>query len=103
MSPVKGSAQNGCARSGGLAPLHDLYVFSVVARLGSVTQAAAELSLSQSAVSQTLRRVEIGLGQRLFSRTATGLVPTLVGAEMQTALAPRFERIAQATEAIGSE
>ncbi len=35
-------------------------------RESRTAEAAAELSLSQSAVSQTLRRVEIGLGQRLL-------------------------------------
>jgi DNA-binding transcriptional LysR family regulator len=102
MSTLKGFARNGCAHPVGRAPLHDLYVFGVVARIGSVTQAAAELNLSQSAVSQTLRRLEVGLGQRLFSRTATGLVLTPVGAEMEGELAPRFERIADATAAIKS-
>jgi LysR family glycine cleavage system transcriptional activator len=45
-----------------LPPLSALRCFEAVARLGSVTQAAAELFITHSAVSQQLRQLEAQLG-----------------------------------------
>ena len=54
-------------------------VFYHVAKCGSVTKAAAELSLSQPAVSQSIRQLENVLGMRLFVRSARGLTLTAEG------------------------
>lgn len=46
---------------------------------GSVQRACKSLSISQPGVSATLRHLEEDLGIELFSRTPTGMVPTLAG------------------------
>ena len=47
---------------------HALFVFDAAARNGSFTAAAAELNVSQPAVSRMLRQFEEYLGVRLFRR-----------------------------------
>ena len=47
-----------------------LFVFEAAARSGSFTAAAAELNVTQPAVSRMLARFEQYLGVRLFDRTA---------------------------------
>ncbi|CAM4229879.1 Transcriptional regulator, LysR family [Bordetella tumbae] len=56
-----------------LPPLTTLRPFEATARLGSFTQAARELSLTQGAVSQQVRNLEDFLGVRLFERHARRL------------------------------
>src|SRR5690606_26755473 len=46
---------------------------------GSVRRACQALSVSQPAVSASLRHLEADLGIGLFSRTPTGMVPTPAG------------------------
>ena len=49
--------------------LNDIVAFLAVARERSFTRAAAQLGVSQSALSQTLRGLEGRLGLRLLTRT----------------------------------
>lgn len=56
-----------------LPPLNTLRCFEAVARLGSVTEAAAQLCVTHSAVSQQIRQLESGLGKTLFLRQGRGL------------------------------
>ncbi len=52
----------------------ELYrVFYTVAKCGSLTKAAAELYISQPAVSQSIKQLEQQLGVRLFNRTHRGM------------------------------
>jgi DNA-binding transcriptional LysR family regulator len=53
-----------------------LRAYSAVVRLGSVKQAAAELEVSESAVSLHIGQLRKELGDRLFSRAAAGLAFT---------------------------
>ena len=53
-----------------------LRAYSAVVRLGSVKQAAAELEVSESAVSLHIGQLRKELGDQLFSRTAAGLAFT---------------------------
>ena len=58
----------------------ELYrVFYVVAKCGSLTKAAEELYISQPAVSQAIKQLEIQLGGKLFNRTHKGLELTETG------------------------
>ena len=54
-------------------------IFYYVARQGSVTAAAAELSVSQPAVSQAIKALEHAVGIPLFVRTGKGVRLTPAG------------------------
>jgi len=59
-----------------LPPLNALRCFEAVARLGSVTRAAAELHLTHAAVSQQVKGLEHQLGMVLFERQGRGIEVT---------------------------
>jgi DNA-binding transcriptional LysR family regulator len=69
--------------------LRRLEYFAAVARHGSFTRAAEELWLTQSALSQQVRRLEAELGVALLRRTPRGTELTAAGEE----LLPRAEAI----------
>jgi DNA-binding transcriptional LysR family regulator len=71
----------------------DLVGFITVARAGSFTRAAAQLGVSQSALSQTVRGLEERLGLRLLTRTTRSVSPTEAGERLLMTVAPRFEEI----------
>src|SRR3954454_11672227 len=73
--------------------LNDLLVFLAVARERSLTRAAAQLGVSQSALSQTLRGPESRLGLRLLTRTTRSVSPTEAGERLLRAAEPRLEEI----------
>jgi DNA-binding transcriptional LysR family regulator len=68
--------------------LADLQVFAAVARLRSFRKAAAELNVSPSALSHTLRILEERLGVRLINRTTRSVAPTEIGERLLARLAP---------------
>ncbi|NRB42110.1 MAG: LysR family transcriptional regulator [Pseudomonadales bacterium] len=59
-----------------------LLVFSEVANKGSFTEAAKELGLSKSTVSQQISRLEDDLGFQLLTRNTRGLSVTAVGKKL---------------------
>lgn len=60
-------------------PFASLVAFEATARLGSVSRAADELNLTQSAVSQRVLKLEAHVGQRLFLRHGHGVKLTGAG------------------------
>lgn len=64
-----------------------------MAREGSFTRAAAQLGVSQSALSHTIRALETRLGVRLLTRTTRSVSPTEAGERLFQTVAPRFEEI----------
>lgn len=76
-----------------------LYVLEISSR-NSVSQAAQRLYLSQSALSQQLRRLEEELGYTLFSRTANGLQLTSEGRNFCEQAAPVAERWSEFCKAV---
>lgn len=66
----------------GLDRLTGLIAFARTASLGSYTAAARDLSVSPSAVSKSVQRLEEHLGLRLFSRTTRSLTLTPEGKEI---------------------
>ncbi len=62
--------------------VHQLTVFRIVASCLSYTQAAELLYLSQPAVSQQIKTLELTLGLRLFVRKGRGIVLTQAGHEL---------------------
>jgi len=81
-------------------PLNPLHVFDAVARLGSLTRAAAELSVTHSAVSRQLATLEAYLGVELFERGPRGVTLTKVGERYFTQIGPAFDAISSATAAL---
>lgn len=66
----------------------DLIIFHRVAAERSFTAAARSLGVTQSAVSQTVKRLEGDLGVRLLSRSTRSLAPTAAGERLLDTLAP---------------
>lgn len=58
---------------------HHLHYFWAVAKEGNLTRAAAQLHVSQSAMSAQIKRLESQLGQSLFERTGRTLTLTDAG------------------------
>jgi DNA-binding transcriptional LysR family regulator len=75
------------------ANLNDLQAFVVITREGSFTRAAAQLGVSQSALSHTMRALEARLGVRLLTRTTRSVSTTEAGQRLYLSMAPRFEEI----------
>jgi len=76
-------------------PLNALRAFEVSARHLSFTRAAAELNVSQAAVSQHVKNLENRLKVPLFRRLPRGLALTDEGLALLPVLAQSFERIGQ--------
>ncbi|MGC0154392.1 LysR family transcriptional regulator [Chromobacterium vaccinii] len=62
--------------------LNLLLVFDAILRTKSTTLAAEELSLTQSAVSNALRRLRIAFDDPLFVKTRDGMLPTVLAKEL---------------------
>jgi DNA-binding transcriptional LysR family regulator len=73
--------------------VNDLIAFLAVARERSFTRAAAQLGVSQSALSHTMRALEERLGVRLLTRTTRSVAPTEAGERLLQGIGPRFEEI----------
>lgn len=83
-----------------IPPLNPLRVFEVVARTLNLTAAAAELNVTQSAVSRQIATLETYLGVELFRRERHGVTLTRAGRTYALQVLPAFEQIAAATEAL---
>jgi DNA-binding transcriptional LysR family regulator len=67
--------------------------FLAIARARSFTKAAAQLGVSQSALSHTIRSLETRLGLRLLTRTTRSVAPTEAGERLIRTVGPRFDEI----------
>jgi DNA-binding transcriptional LysR family regulator len=72
---------------------NDLLAFRAVARERSFTRAAAQIGVSPSALSHTIRRLEERLGLRLLTRTTRSVAPTEAGERLLGAIGPHFDGI----------
>jgi DNA-binding transcriptional LysR family regulator len=91
-------------KSGFMIPgmnLNDLQAFLAVATARSFTRAAAQLGVSPSALSQTVRALEARLGLRLLARTTRSVAPTEAGERLLRTLAPALDEIAGTLAALG--
>lgn len=75
-------------------------VFYYTAKSGSVTGAAALLSISQPAVSQSLKQLEKSLGVSLFSRAARGVQLTAEGELLYSYVSKGYEQIELGVEKV---
>ena len=78
-------------------PTNLLVAFLAVARSLSVSKAAEDLNLTQSAVSRQVQQLEDLLGVKLFERVKKRLVATNVGRAYAVDLRPALEQIRAAT------
>jgi len=83
-----------------LPPLNALRAFEAAARHLSFKRAAAELSVTQAAVSHQVRALEAQLGLALFVRLHRALELTPAGARYLPALTDAFDRLDDATLAL---
>lgn len=79
-----------------LPPLAAVRAFEAAARHESFTRAAAELGMTQAAVSYQIRLLEERLGARLFLREARRVVLTDVGRRLSPAVTGAFDALVAA-------
>ncbi|HVJ40803.1 MAG TPA: LysR family transcriptional regulator [Dongiaceae bacterium] len=82
--------------------LYDLAAFAIVAEQGSFTRAAAELGMSQSALSHAMKALEERLGVRLLSRTTRSVSTTEAGETLLRSLRPALGEITSGVDAVGA-
>lgn len=85
------------------AGLRGLEAVLAIARRGSFRAAALELSMSTTALSHTIGRLETGLGVRLFNRTTRSVALTDAGRAFVARLAPALTEIRAALDAARSQ
>ena len=73
--------------------LQTMEYFSVLARERSFTRAAAQLGVSQSALSHAMRNLEARLDVRLLTRTTRSVAPTEAGEKLFQSLSPHLLEI----------
>lgn len=76
-----------------MARFDDLAAFAAVVRVGSFTRAAAQMGVSQSALSQTVRGLERRLDLKLLNRTTRSVSPTEAGQRLYQTVGPRLADI----------
>ena len=86
-----------------LPPLNALRVFEAAARHLSFTRAAAELHVTQAAVSHQVKALEDWVGQPLFRRLNRAIELTDAGARYLPALTAALDQIAEATARVAGD
>lgn len=81
--------------------LGDLLTFVAVAEESSFTRAAARLGISQSALSQGMRRIETRYDIRLVTRSTRSVSLTTAGVELLRVVAPALAEIQGGLSALG--
>jgi DNA-binding transcriptional LysR family regulator len=76
-----------------MAKFDDLAAFAAVVQVGSFTRAAAQMGVTQSALSQTVRSLERRLDLKLLNRTTRSVAPTEAGERLYRTVGPRFADI----------
>ncbi|MDQ7728544.1 LysR family transcriptional regulator [Halomonas sp. SpR8] len=83
-----------------MPPLSALRAFEATARLGSVTAAAEELSVTHGAVSRQLKSLDEHFGVALFSKAGRGIVLTPHGEKLQSGLSEAFTKLRDSCAAL---
>ncbi|HDZ48351.1 hypothetical protein LCGC14_0034950 [marine sediment metagenome] len=76
-----------------MPPLSALRAFEATARLGSVTSAADELSVTHGAISRQLKSLDEHFGVPLFAKAGRGLILTPYGEQLQSGLSEAFTKL----------
>jgi DNA-binding transcriptional LysR family regulator len=80
--------------------LRDLHVFSRVVQLGSMAKAAAQMRVTQPAVSQVIADLEHALGVSLLDRSPRGVTPTIYGETLLRGGSAAFDDLRQTIKQI---
>jgi DNA-binding transcriptional LysR family regulator len=78
----------------------DLVAFLAVARERSFTRAAAQIGVSPSALSHTVRKLEERVGVRLLTRTTRSVSPTEAGERLLRTIGPHFDEVRREVEGL---
>ena len=78
----------------------DLVAFLAVARERSFTRAAAQLGVSPSALSHTIRKLEERIGVRLLTRTTRNVSTTEAGERLLRTIGPHFDEVRREVEGL---
>src|SRR6202042_1430715 len=81
--------------------INSLLAFRAVAEERSFTRAAAQVGVSPSALSHTVRGLEERLGLRLLTRTTRSVAPTEAGERLLRTAGPRLDEIEAEMAALG--
>src|SRR5712664_4985942 len=85
------------------AEFAELKAFAAVVERASFARAADHLGLSPSALSQTIRQLEVRLGVRVLNRTTRSVAPTPAGSRLYERIAPMIlEMDAAVAEAVAA-
>ena len=79
-----------------LPSLAALIAFESAARLGNLTQAAAELNVTQAAISRQIPNLKSFVGRPVFERLPRGVRPTIEAGALQQRVTDAFSEIADA-------
>ncbi|MBC3917119.1 LysR family transcriptional regulator [Undibacterium sp. CY18W] len=85
-----------------MAVFDDLAAFAAVVRARSFTRAAAQIGVTQSALSQTVRSLEHRLDLKLLNRTTRSLAPTEAGEQLFRTVEPRLAEIEAELAVLGN-
>ncbi|MDE1150611.1 MAG: LysR family transcriptional regulator [Azospirillaceae bacterium] len=80
----------------------DLRAFAMIAEHGNFSRAAAQLRVTPSALSQTIRDLEERLGVSLFHRTTRSTALTEAGARLLAGFKPAMDQMQAAVEDVSS-
>ena len=76
-----------------MAYFSQLQTFIAAYRLGSLTKAAEQLSMTQPAASQQIRTLEAQIKKPLFVRHARGIVPTAIAHDLARSISAHIDAI----------
>jgi DNA-binding transcriptional LysR family regulator len=85
-------------RIGSRLKLRDLHILLTVVQRGSMAKAAAELAISQPAVSKAIADMEHTFGLRLLDRSRSGIEPTAYGRALVTRGQAIFDELKHSVE-----
>jgi DNA-binding transcriptional LysR family regulator len=80
--------------------IRDFETFALVANLGSITRAAAELNIAQPAVSRTVAGMEDYFGTKLLHRTGRGVATTQAGKTALVAIEAFLTNLAETRDSL---
>lgn len=80
--------------------LRDLFAFLAVLHAGGFREGARASGLSASRLSESVRRLETGLGVRLLHRTTRSVAPTEAGARLAERLVPALGEVEAALDVV---